>query len=193
VTLAGAVATYTPAANYHGPDSFNFTANDGTVDSVQAVVSITVNEVLADDFDDWLAERSVVAAAETDSDSDSIGNAVEYVIGGDPVTGSDVNLLPTISPFVALPGGNPEELDYVRFTYRRTDRANNNPSATIKVEWGTDLVGSWVDVDVTPDVVIEVTDDGFGAGVDRVDVYLPSSLAVDGTLFARLEVAITPP
>ncbi len=34
--------TYTPASNYSGPDSFTFTANDGTADSNVATVSITV-------------------------------------------------------------------------------------------------------------------------------------------------------
>src|SRR5207249_8466654 len=34
--------SYTPAADYHGPDSFTFKANDGTVDSNTATVSITV-------------------------------------------------------------------------------------------------------------------------------------------------------
>ncbi len=37
--------TYTPAANYNGSDSFTFKVNDGTVDSVAATVSLTVNAV----------------------------------------------------------------------------------------------------------------------------------------------------
>ena len=37
--------TYTPDANYNGPDSFTFKANDGTVDSNIATVSITVTPV----------------------------------------------------------------------------------------------------------------------------------------------------
>src|SRR5205807_956941 len=37
--------TYTPAANYNGADSFTFKANDGTVDSRAATVSLTVAHV----------------------------------------------------------------------------------------------------------------------------------------------------
>ena len=37
--------TYTPAANYNGPDSFTFKANDGTADSNVATVTITVTAV----------------------------------------------------------------------------------------------------------------------------------------------------
>jgi len=46
-TLSGTAPnlTYTPAANYHGSDSFTFKVNDGTVDSAVATVSITVNSV----------------------------------------------------------------------------------------------------------------------------------------------------
>jgi predicted extracellular nuclease len=44
VTLAGNVATYTPALNFFGEDSFTFTANDGMVDSNIATVTITVTE-----------------------------------------------------------------------------------------------------------------------------------------------------
>ncbi|HEX8492185.1 MAG TPA: Calx-beta domain-containing protein [Pyrinomonadaceae bacterium] len=37
--------TYTPAANYNGPDSFTFKANDGRIDSATVTVSITVSAV----------------------------------------------------------------------------------------------------------------------------------------------------
>ncbi|PYQ87572.1 MAG: hypothetical protein DMG02_20530 [Acidobacteria bacterium] len=37
--------TYTPAANYNGPDSFTFNANDSTIDSNVATVSVTVTAV----------------------------------------------------------------------------------------------------------------------------------------------------
>jgi hypothetical protein len=43
--LVGAVLTYTPAADYNGPDSFTFKVNDGAADSTPATVSITVSPV----------------------------------------------------------------------------------------------------------------------------------------------------
>src|SRR5207244_837824 len=46
-TLSGTApaVTYTPAANYNGADSFTFKANDGSLDSNVATVSITVTAV----------------------------------------------------------------------------------------------------------------------------------------------------
>jgi FtsP/CotA-like multicopper oxidase with cupredoxin domain len=46
-TLAGSAPnlSYTPNLNFFGSDSFKFTANDGSADSNQATVSITVNPV----------------------------------------------------------------------------------------------------------------------------------------------------
>src|SRR5207237_10411132 len=42
LTGAGANRTYTPDANYNGPDSFTFKVNDGAVDGNNATVTITV-------------------------------------------------------------------------------------------------------------------------------------------------------
>src|SRR5262249_27061497 len=42
---AGGSFTYTPNANYYGPDSFTYRANDGSLNSNVATVSITVNAV----------------------------------------------------------------------------------------------------------------------------------------------------
>src|SRR5207244_7161097 len=46
-TLSGVApaVTYTPAANYNGPDSFTFKANDGTLDSNAATVTLAVTPV----------------------------------------------------------------------------------------------------------------------------------------------------
>lgn len=42
VTISGATATYTPAADFNGDDSFTYKANDGTTDSNTATASVTV-------------------------------------------------------------------------------------------------------------------------------------------------------
>ena len=45
LTGSGANRTYTPAANYNGPDSFSFKASDSSADSNVAAVSLTVTPV----------------------------------------------------------------------------------------------------------------------------------------------------
>ena len=45
LTGTGANRTYTPAADYHGADSFTFTVSDGTSTSLPATVTITVTPV----------------------------------------------------------------------------------------------------------------------------------------------------
>lgn len=64
VSLAGAVATYTPTANYHGADSFTYRANDGYVNSASATVSITVTPVNDDPV--WTAQMGDMTVLEDD-------------------------------------------------------------------------------------------------------------------------------
>jgi hypothetical protein len=45
VSGTGVNLTYTPEADYNGPDSFTFEANDGTADSDRATVSMTISPV----------------------------------------------------------------------------------------------------------------------------------------------------
>ncbi|MCP5543531.1 MAG: tandem-95 repeat protein, partial [Akkermansiaceae bacterium] len=184
--------TYTPATDYFGPDSFTFVANDGTVDSAPAEVTITVNEVAGDGWEEWLTENGITGAgAGVDSDDDSISNAVEYVIGGNPAGQNDTGLLPTAATVLADPDNDTNNSPYLVFTYRRTDRANDDPLVTIGVQWSTSLTGSWSAATDGVDGVVILTDDNhYEAGIDRVRVYIPRSLAVNGKLFARLGVEI---
>ena len=124
---------------------------------------------------------------------DSISNAVEYVIGGNPANQSDAAFLPTVSLANPPPNENSPGKDYLLFTYRRTDLANADPSTTIKVEWNTNFVGSWTNAQGTPGVVIIPNNDEAAPGVDLVKVYIPRSLAVNGQIFARLKVVVSVP
>jgi hypothetical protein len=190
LNLSGAVATYNPEVNYSGVDAFMFTVNDGALTSAPATVSITVAGMAGSDFNEWLATHQLAAGMGADSDVDSVINAIEYVIGGNPKSQMDAGLLPTVSRVTAAVGGNPVA-NYLLFTYRRTDRSKNDLSTSIKVEWSNGLSGSWTDAATSPGVVVVGENDGFSPGVDRMKVYLPLSLAAGGRLFTRLGVDIS--
>ena len=82
-------------------------------------------------------------------------------------------------------------LEHLIFTHRRTDDANADGTTAISVEYGSDLTG-WTTAVAGADIVITETDDGFGAGIDSVEVKIRRTLAVGGILVARLNVVVTP-
>ncbi len=89
LTGSGAGKTYKPAANYNGPDSFTFKANDGRVDSNIATVSITVTPV----NDAPVAQNQSVTTAEdtakaiTLAATDVEGDSLTYQIVAQPSHG----------------------------------------------------------------------------------------------------------
>ncbi|HEY1121725.1 MAG TPA: hypothetical protein VGE67_09000, partial [Haloferula sp.] len=97
----------------------------------------------------------------------------EFVIGGEPAPGAGSNsaaLLPQASYNKAT-----QELVFV---FRRTaESAYLNPS----VEYSTSLLGTW---NLAPAGTVI----GNAGGVDQMEVRLPSSLAPNGKIFARLKV-----
>lgn len=181
-------ATYV-IATYTG----TLTGTFGTVNGLPSGYSVnydTTGEIrltsASDAYDSWENLNGITGAgADTDSDNDGIPNGIEFVIGGDPSgPGSDSNhLLPTITL----------DRTYLNFTFRRTDEsASYDPL----VEYGSTLTG-WFDAEagepVLFPVIINEVDEGFGAGVDSVQVRIPRSLAVNDKLFARLKVTIPAP
>ncbi|MEI6673590.1 MAG: Ig-like domain-containing protein [Verrucomicrobiota bacterium] len=163
--------------------------NNGTVVPSLATASITV--IPQDEFSQWLAEFNLTADSAADPDGDSISNAVEYVIGGNPATHSDIALLPTGTRVTAGMLGNPTPQDYLLFTYRRTDMAKNNPATSIKVEWTADLAGPWTDIITTQGVVSVEEKIADSPGVELIKIYIPSSS--HNRMFARLRVAVSMP
>jgi autotransporter-associated beta strand protein len=132
------------------------------------------------------------ALATADPDFDGIDNAVEMVIGGNPATGMDTALLPTIELVNADPDGDTTFTDYLLFTYRRSD-LSVAAGVTADGETDTDLAGTWTAATGAPGVVIQV-DNNFAftppaaADTDRVRVYVPRG--ANPALFGRLKVVV---
>lgn len=104
VSGSGANYTYTPALHYNGSDSFTFKANDGTVDSNIATVTITITAV----NDAPIANAQSVSTPEgvaksitltaTDPDGDLVTFSVITQPSNGTLTGSIPNLTYTPNP-----------------------------------------------------------------------------------------------
>jgi autotransporter-associated beta strand protein len=140
-----------------------------------------------DGYESWIAATGLTGTAAeptADPDADGMANLIEWVIGGEPnpanPNASSIELSPTL---VFSP-------THLVFTYRRTDLSANQPGITIGAEYGSDLTAWSPASHGANGVSIQITDHGFGTGIDRVDVSIPRSLAVGGKLLARLKVII---
>ena len=131
-------------------------------------------------YGDWETTNGIAGAgADVDSDNDGIPNGIEFVIGGDPSGpgSSSSSLLPTITT----------DATYLNFTFRRTD---DSTSYGPFVEYGSNLTG-WTEAEAGVNgVIINETNNGFGAGIDSIEVKIPRALAVGARLFSRLKVTI---
>ncbi len=122
--------TYTPAANYNGPDSFTFKANDGQANSAPAVVAITVNAV----NDTPVANPQSVtttqdtAKAITLTGSDVEGSALIYSVMTGPAHGALTGTAPnlTYTPAAGYSGSD-------SFTFKVNDGTIDSPTATISI------------------------------------------------------------
>jgi hypothetical protein len=116
------MATYTPATNYNGADSFTFKANDGTVDSNTATVSITVTPATT------IHVASIDMSLKTAGPNRNAIALVKIVDGaGAPVEGATVSGLwsgVTDDSDSALTGASGEVL-------LKSNKVRNAPSGTV--------------------------------------------------------------
>jgi len=132
ISLNGNVATYTPATDFDGADSFTFKANDGTVDSNTATISITVNDVatnskpIAENGSQSTNENTAVdiTLKATDTDNDSL----TYSIVNSPSNGSvSINGdIATYTPATDFDGAD-------SFTFKANDGTLDSNTATISL------------------------------------------------------------
>jgi hypothetical protein len=118
VTIAGSIATYTPAADYNGADAFTFTASDGTATSNVATVAITVlpvNDVPA------AADAQATTNEDTAADiplhaNDVDGDALTYAVATAPAHGT-VTIAGSIATYTPAPDYNGADA----FTFTASD------------------------------------------------------------------------
>ena len=133
VTLANGVATYTPAPNYHGPDSFTFRANDGTFDSNVGNVSITVSaandapaaleDSAATTEDTALTINVLTNDSDVDGDAPALASVAQPAHG---VTSINADGMVTYTPAPNFFGAD-------GFTYTINDGHGGTATATVSV------------------------------------------------------------
>ena len=125
--------TYTPAANYHGPDSFTYRATDGTLEGNVATVSITVRPVndppVAVDDPATTNEDTAVTIAVIPNDGDVDGDALSPVLASGPAHGSVA--LNADGTFTYTPAANYHGPD--SFAYRASDGTATSNIATVSI------------------------------------------------------------
>ena len=123
--------TYTPNANFNGPDSFTFKVNDGTVDSFIANISITVTAV--NDTPSATANKATIQEDAPGpialSGSDPDGDSLTYQIVTNPSHGSLSGTSPDI---IYTPDTNYNGSD--SFSFRANDGTTDSASATFSIE-----------------------------------------------------------
>lgn len=110
-------------------------------------------------------------------------------LGGDSASGAEAGLSPTAANVTADPDGDGVSESYLVFSYRRARLVAADSSIAASVEVSRDLTSGWEESSGLPGVVELEESNVAGPGVDIVRVYLPTSLATNGSLFARLAVS----
>jgi VCBS repeat-containing protein len=132
--------TYTPDADYNGPDSFEYKANDGNADSVDATVGVTINAVndapVAGNVSTSTNEDTAkgVTLSATDADGDTLTFSV--------VTGPAHGSLGSIGSPVCAAGSCTASVTYTpdanyngpdSFTYKANDGGADSNTATVSI------------------------------------------------------------
>ncbi|MFD0895616.1 hypothetical protein KBB96_19210 [Luteolibacter ambystomatis] len=154
------------------------------------VMVFSAKEARASAYDDWIAGYPGIVdpSPRGDADDDGIPNGIEFVLGTRPDSPDARTVLPEMALVrITTPGVVPPG-DYLKVTWRRADRANElDPS----VEISTNLMDWRAAAGGTEGIVIREFAEGYGPFLDRVEVYIPMALAVNGRLLARLKLPST--
>jgi Tol biopolymer transport system component len=127
----GPTRTYTPVANYHGPDSFTFVATDSVATSALATVTIDVVSVedppIAASFSVSLNEDTTAAITLQGSDGD--GDPISYTIATQPAHGTLSGTAPALT-YTPVANFNGQD----SFTYTVSSGGVISPPGTVTLQ-----------------------------------------------------------
>ena len=139
-----------------------------------------------------LLEQSAPSVSSLSSVYASPADLLNSYLGGDPSGGFDAELSPTVTSATADPDGDGVSDSYLVFSYRRNQLVAGDSSIVASVKVSRELAADWLDSSGLPGVVEIEEVNAAGPGIDVVRVYLPTSLATSGRMFARLVVSQLP-
>ncbi len=148
---ADGTITYTPANDYAGPDTFTYTANDGTADSNVATVTVTVTPVndppvaIDDSATTRIATAVTIDVLANDSDVDGVLDLTSVSVttapsDGTTSTGADGAV--TYTPSADFSGTD-------TFDYRVCDEAGACANATVTVAVSNEVVEQFAQSETT--------------------------------------------
>jgi large repetitive protein len=176
--------TYTPAADFHGVDSFTFRASDGVLASNTATVSITVTPVndppVAIAKSVVTEEGAPVSIALTATDKDS--TSLTFTVVSGPTKGALSGSVPNLT-YTPAPGFNGSD----SFTFRATDGSAVSNTATVSItvtavnEPPVAAAGSATTAEDTSVAITLSASDPDGDALSYVIVTAPSKGKLGGT------------
>lgn len=188
---------YTPAADYHGEDSFTFVANDGELDSEVATITLIVEPVndapVAVDDEVTTEEDTPVEINVLANDSDVDGDALTIVALGTPGYGTTVVGGPSSVVYTPTLDFNGTDV----FTYTISDgefEATATVTVTVlPVNDAPIAMDDEVETDLDLAVVIRVLDNDYDVDGDAITVIaITQPVTGTATLHADGTVTYTP-
>ncbi|RYD44787.1 MAG: hypothetical protein EOP85_09270, partial [Verrucomicrobiaceae bacterium] len=139
-------------------------------------------------FATWTGTKGLTgenALATADPDNDGYSNLLEFILGGEPnpaTAGANTNAL---APTVTSGAGSHT------FSFRRTALSSTQAGLVSRYEYGSTLNGWTPVVDGENGISVTPSLNGYGDGIDRVDITIPDTLSNDGKIFVRLAATLS--
>lgn len=179
--VAGVLSDVSITPTVAGSD-LTFTVDDGSGHTGSATIA-----TIHPNYSTWGGGFDGLENNDPDADFDGGGltSGLEWALGGNPTNAADdAGLAPIFDS---------TDADFFIYTYRRSDAAHADASTSIAMQYSSSMTSWNTAVHDGTNVIISVTNDGAGTGIDLVEVKIRRSLATDNRLFAKLIVTVSMP